>query len=237
MGAVPRGVRKHILTLLLAALFAVGLAACGSSDDSTTGATTAAPTASGDQGSSGGESKQGGAEDGSRDGASGAGDSASSSDGSSDDSGPADEGSAAFREPGGDNSIQNYGDEAEPTDLKAAEKTLASYMDARAQRDWTTACRYLGNDAVKPLEELSKQSPTLKGKDCAQLLTAVTGKTPAEAFVNTFRPPVASLRHQGNRAFALYHGPQGVDYFMVMVKEGDEWKVSSISPSEFPGSG
>lgn len=229
---MPRGARRHILTLLLAALFAIGLAACGSSGDSTTDASTAAPTTSGNRSASGDEGRQG-----SEDGASGSGGSTSSDHGSPDNSAAGDEGSAAFREPGGDNSIQNYGDEAELGELEAAEKTLVAYMAARAKRDWVTACRYLGEEAVKPLEELAERSPTLKGKDCAQLLTVVTGKAPAEAFVNTFRPPVASLRYKGDRAFALYHGPRGVDYFMVMVKEGDVWKVSAISPSEFPGSG
>ncbi len=236
MVAVPRGVRKQALTLLLAALFAIGLAACGSSDDSTTGATAPAPTTSGGQASPGSESPQGAGANGPEDRGSGSGDSASSGGGSANDSGAA-EGSASFREPGGDNSIQNYGEEADPAQRDAAETALVAFMAARAKQDWATTCRYLGRDAVAPLEELAKRSPNLQGKSCAQLLTAVTGSAPTGAFVNTFEPPVASLRVKGNRAFALYHGPEGIDYFMVMTKEGDEWKAASISPSEFPGSG
>ena len=207
MRAVPRGVRKHALTLLLAALLVAGLAACGSSDDSTTGATTTATSTPS-------------GEQGSNAGGHGQ-----------------SEGSAPFREPGGDNSIQDYGEEASESERDAAEKALAAFMAARAKQDWVTTCDYLGEEAVKPLEELGKSNAQLKGKDCAQLLEAVTERAPAASFVNTLRGPVASLRVERDRAFALYHGPQQINYFMVMIKEGDEWKVGSLSPSEFPGSG
>lgn len=210
MREVPRGVRKYALTLLLAALFSAGVAACGSSDDATTGATTSTSTPSGGQGSAAGGNQNDGA---------------------------AGEGSASFREPGGDNSIQEYGEEADESERDAAETTLVAYMAARAKQDWAAACKYLGEEAVKPLEELGKSSPQLKGKSCAQLLATITGRAPSAAFANTLRGPVASLRVEGDRGFALYHGPRQIDYFVVMTKEGDEWKVASLSPAEFPGSG
>lgn len=45
---------------------------------------------------------------------------------------------------------------------------------------------------------------------------------------------IASLRVEGDRGFALYHGAKDVGYFVPMVKEEGEWKVGALAPSDFP---
>jgi hypothetical protein len=152
---------------------------------------------------------------------------------SSDDGGTKGEASAAFRTPGGDNSIQNYGEEADGEELEAATVVLADFMTARANDDWAAACTYLAEAATKPLEELAARSSKLKGEGCPGILAALVEGAPASARDNTLTDGIASLRVEGDRGFALYHGPKGVDYFVPMTKEDGEWKVGTLAPTEF----
>jgi hypothetical protein len=87
---------------------------------------------------------------------------------------------------------------------------------------------------VAPLEQLASRAPGLKDKGCAAILEKLVGAAPASARANNLTAGIASLRSQGERGFALYHGPRGVDYFIPMTREGGEWKVGAIAPSEFP---
>ena len=143
-------------------------------------------------------------------------------------------GSAGFRTPGGDNSIQNFGEEADAAEVAAATTALAGYMAARAQVDWERQCAFLAEAVLVPFEELAADSPQVKGKGCAAVLAALSGDAPRSTRVNTMTGPIAALRFEGSRGFALYHGPQGVDYFVPMVKEDGEWKVGALAPTEFP---
>ncbi len=205
-----RGVPKPLLASLLGALLALGIVAGG--DDGGDGSGTGS-TAATTQETPGSTAPEGGG---------------------SGQAGASQEGSAAFRTPGGDNSIQNFGEEADASELEAASTALSGFLEARADSDWAAQCEYLAAAAVKPLEQLSTQSPQLKGKDCAAVLEALSGDLPASTRANTLTGGVASLRFEGERGFALYHGPEGVDYFMPMAKENGEWKVASLAPTEFP---
>jgi hypothetical protein len=144
------------------------------------------------------------------------------------------DGSAGFRTPGGDNSIQSFGEEADGAEADAASAAVVAYMQARARDDWAQECAYLAAATVKPLEELAARSPQIEGKDCAAVLEALAGGAPGSTRANTMTGAVASLRFEGDRGFALYHGTRGVDYFVPMVKEDGEWKVGALAPSEFP---
>jgi hypothetical protein len=144
------------------------------------------------------------------------------------------DGSAGFRTPGGDNSIQNFGEEADAVELGAASVVLAAYLRARGKDDWARECVYLARSAVAPLEELASRSAEIKGKGCAAVLATLMGSTPVSTRADTLTGGIASLRVQGDRAFALYHGPGGVDYFLPLTKEDGEWKIGSLAPSEFP---
>lgn len=187
--------------LVIAALLATGLAACGGgdSDDSTAsaGATStrgSTATTPEDQGS----------------------------------------GSAAFRTPGGDNSIQDFGEEANSAELAAASAVLTSYLKARVAGDWAAQCTELAKSTLQPLEQLASRSAQFKGKGCAAVLEALVGQAAPSALANPLSGYIASLRLQDDRGFALFHGHSDVDYFMPMVKEDGEWKVGAIAPSEFP---
>jgi hypothetical protein len=146
----------------------------------------------------------------------------------------ADQGSASFRTRGGDNSIQNFGEEADAAEIEAASAALAGYLRARSKDDWTGQCTYLAKATVAPLKELASGSPRFRGKGCAALLSGLMAGTPKSTRGNTMTDGIASLRFEGDRGFALYHGTRGVDYFVPMTKEGGEWKVGALTPTEFP---
>jgi hypothetical protein len=201
-----------VFALAIAAPLALGLAACGGGDS--TGSTSTATTATAPR-------TTGATTTGADHGPSGS-------------SPSSQKGSAGFRTPGGDNSIQNFGDEADAAEVEAANAVLSAYLQVRAKDDWATECTYLAKTTVAPLERLASSSTQLKGKGCAAILAALSSTTPASIRQNTLSGGIASLRVQGNRAFALYHGAKGVDYFVPMVKEDGEWKVGALAPSEFP---
>lgn len=200
-----RGAWRFALALVVAALLATAPLACGDGDpDSSTPGSTAATT---------GESTA----------SAGAGDDSS-----------VEAGSSSFRTPGGDNSVQNFGEEADAAELDAAGTALANYLRARAEDDWAGQCRYLAQAARAPLEDLASSSPQLEGKGCAAVLSGLMAGTPKSTRANTMTAGIASLRFEGDRGFALYHGAKGVDYFVSMVKEDGEWKAGAIAPTEFP---
>lgn len=207
---------KTLLTAAVVAVLAFALVACGGGDDETTGATTTGTTTTEgtttapEADDSGGNEKQAGGDSG------------------------AGEGSASFRTPGGDNSIQDFGEEADADQLEAAEAALVGYLDARADGDWKASCEYLAAAATQPLQQLAESSPKLKGKSCAAIIGALSAQVPKSSRANPVVEGVASLRVEGDHGFALFHGPGGADFFMTMAEEDGEWKVGALAPSEFP---
>jgi hypothetical protein len=201
---------RFTLVLALAVLLASALAACGGSDDSAQSTAAVAPEETAATTEAEG-SPRGGKEP-SRSG----------------------QGSAGFITPGGDNSIQNFGQEADEAEREEAASALESYMRAFAAGNWAKSCRYLSDSAVRSLRQFAAGTAKLEGKGCAALLPPLVTGAPASDRANTVTDGVASLRVGGERAFALYHGPDGVDYFMPMEKQGGTWKVTTLSPQEFP---
>ncbi|MET0559948.1 MAG: hypothetical protein ABW065_14995 [Solirubrobacterales bacterium] len=227
---------KRLFTAALVAMLALALAACGGSSDSSssqstgTDSTQSTTTPSGDDpsgsnGNGSGNQKQGGGANSSAD------DQGGSSGG---DQSKSDEASAEFRTPGGDNSIQNYGDEADTSELEEAEEAIVNYLDARAKANWAKSCEYLAALATEPMEKLAESSPALKGKDCGEIVGALSAQVPKSALASPVTEGIASVRFKGDRGFALFHGPGGARFFMPLVKEDGEWKVGSLVASEFP---
>lgn len=200
---------KPLLATALATLLASGFAACGggSNGDSSTaarGGEAAATTTTEDSGSSSREASASG------------------------------EASASFRTPGGDNSIQNFGKEADAAEVEAAAMALTDYMQAQAEEDWAGECTYLAAAAIAPLEQLASRSPKLEGKGCPEILATLSAAAPSSIAATAPSDGIASLRVEGDRGFALYHGARGVDYFIPMARESGEWKVGALAPTEFP---
>ncbi len=248
-----RGVPQLFIVVCVAFLATIVLAACGGGDDSSsTGTTTATESAAQDNQDSGGgydrSSPQSDSESGdgneksasSGDSSDGGGDSSNS--GSSGGSGSSKSnvkaaplqvsggGSEQFRSKGGDNSIQDFGDEADEAELEEAAAALHGYLVARAQEDWSAGCSYFTKGMQQQLEALGSQSQ-LKDKDCAAILSAMTATATSGVLQELTEVDAVSLRREDERAFLIYRGGGDTVYFVPMAQEDGAWKVGALAPT------
>jgi hypothetical protein len=229
-----RGGTKTLLVALAALLIAVGMAACGGGDDSSSTATEAGqgqaeatsnqetPTQSGTKGDEG------------KSGSGGEGQAAGSGPSASDftpkhhsDSGG---GSTQYKTKGGDNSIQEYGEEADSSEFDAAAIALHNFLDARAEGNWEATCSYLSKTITESLEKLAAQAKQLEDKSCATVLEGLINPAAKAALkAEAEQANVRSLRTEGDRAFVLYTGTDDTVLAMAMANEDGNWKVSSLA--------
>ncbi|MGC1852174.1 MAG: hypothetical protein WA687_07025 [Solirubrobacterales bacterium] len=239
-----RGGSKTLIAALVALLIAVSLAACGDDDSSsTTGAqanaqgqsegSEASKQTEGDQGKTGGEDGQGGGSSGGGDG-SGSSDSSSGRPDASDfaprqhnDSGG---GSEQYKVKGGDNSVQEFGDEAEPEEFDAAAVAVHNFLDARAEANWAAACEYMAKSVIASFEKLAAQAKQIEDTSCAGLLEKLTNPAAKQSMKEEAeKANVGSLRIEGEQAFVIYDGLSGTVLAMPMANEDGVWKVASLA--------
>lgn len=228
-----------LLLAALAAALAIGLAACGNGDDSTP--TVGSASSNGVQKKTGqahdeaprkskkngGENKPGSGEEGSAGSTSGRGkDIGNFVPKPHEDSGG---GSEQLRTKGGDNSVQDFGEEATGSDFEEASTALHNFLDARAVGDWTAACEYLAADFIESLRAFATQTKQPKGMTCGEILGNLTNKAALPLLrKEAEKADVGSLRTEGDRSFIIYRGLEGSVLAMTMTKEGDGWKVASL---------
>lgn len=248
---------KGIAAVMTAAVLAVGLGACGD-EDSTTTASQAGATGTANTGSTGAKGSDTGSTGKGSTGANGSaaesGNKASGGNGSGDSGSASSDskkvkfkaaplhvsggGSDSFVTDGGDNSIQEFGEEASEDELTEAAEVLHSYYVAHAGDDWATACSYMTKAMVQNFENLASRGSDSKEMGCPEALGAfsIQNRSP-EARRELTVVDAASLRHDGEQAFLIYHGSEydtggayGVAdlYAMPMNQEGGEWKVGAL---------
>jgi hypothetical protein len=143
------------------------------------------------------------------------------------------EGSRAdgFRVPGGDNSIQEYGEEQGSDERAAAMAPIAALYRALFSGDWNEVCdTYLSANNVKQIELLAQKSQQLKGKSCAEVLSGLN-QTPGTKGPDTPDGGIVSFRTEGDTGFAIYWGIDGKGYAFALKSEGGSWKLTSLAPT------
>jgi hypothetical protein len=138
-------------------------------------------------------------------------------------------GSAQYRIEGGDNSIQNFGEESEESELEEAATALHDYLVARAEEDWPAACANLARTVMDQLDVLASHSSQLKGQDCAEILGALTPALPAAVRHESTIVDAGSLRLEDERAFLIYRGAKETEYAVLMEQEDGAWKVGALA--------
>lgn len=217
--------------VLVAAILAVGtLVACGDSGSGTTSSSS-----SKDATATQPVPKQPKTEAGSGDGASQA--NSKKSDGSGESSPKVETaplrvsggGSAQYQAKGGDNSIQEFGEESDETELEEAATSLHDFYVARAEEDWSAACSHLSKTVMQQLKQLASQSDKLASEGCAGILSALTPPLPAKVQKELTSVDAGSLRREGERAFLIYRGAKGATYAISMAQEEGAWKVGALA--------
>jgi len=216
-----------MVAALVALLLVAGLAGCGGGGDSDSTATQAGAGGSAEGKSGDGASSQ----DGTKGGGDGKQQSTDAGDASDfkprhhDDSGG---GAERFKVKGGDNSIQEFGEEADTSELDAAATTLHNFLDARAEGNSAAACQYLAKSTIESFEQLASQTKS-KDTSCGGILAAITNPAAKAAMkAEAEKADVGSLRIEGEQAFIIYTGTEGTILAMPMAKEGGAWKVAGV---------
>jgi len=142
-------------------------------------------------------------------------------------------GSSQFMVKGGDNSVQEYGEEKGESELREAAEATHGFFVARAEARWADACSYLSKSLLQQLEQLAKKS---ERDSCASFLGSFTTKLPASVWREITTVDAGSLRQEGEQGFLIYYGaPDRTVYSMPMKVEDGEWKVGALSGSALPG--
>lgn len=128
--------------------------------------------------------------------------------------------------------LATVGKESSPAEREAASRVLEESLKAREEGDWEAQCATLVGPLVQQLEEGS--SVLGAGGGCPRALEAQATPVPESARANTMTGPIDAFRVKSNQAFAFYHGTEGKDYVIPMIKEGGEWKLASLKEEEAP---
>lgn len=221
-----------MLAALVALLLLAGLAGCGNGD----GSDSTAAQADGGSGEStaSGASKQNGAKD------QGQGKSGSSGKQQTPDPGNASEfkpkphsdsggGAEQFKVKGGDNSVQEFGAEADTSEFDAAATVLHNFLDARAEGNWAAVCQYLSKSTMESFEQLASRAKQGGDTSCGAVLAAITNPAAEGAMkAEAEKADVGSLRTEGGQAFLIYT-TDGTILAMPMANEAGTWKVAGLA--------
>jgi hypothetical protein len=138
-------------------------------------------------------------------------------------------GSAQLRTKGGDNSVQEFGEEADESERAEAAVILHNFLDARAAEDWESACSFLAREVRESLEELAAQAPQAEEMSCAEVMAKLTNRAALPTLrTEAARADVGSLRIDGERAFILYRNGGSV-LAVPMANEDGSWKVAGLA--------
>jgi hypothetical protein len=140
--------------------------------------------------------------------------------------------------PGADNSVQEYGVEADESARTEAAIALQGYLNARAREDWSVACSLLAQRPMEQLERVqraaAKQGTELNG--CAATM-ALLREGEAQSQEQAQITEVLSLRGggeiPGDPSYLIFTAPPGGTLFsMPMYLQGGAWMVGLARPSE-----
>ena len=137
-------------------------------------------------------------------------------------------GSGQYRNKGGDNSIQEFGDESGESELQQAAETLHAFYIARAEEDWQEACSYLGETMTHMFEQFASRNPELKDGGCPATLAAFTRPVPPYVTREITAIDARSLRREGDRGFIIFARSDGTAYTLPLQEENGVWKLAGI---------
>jgi len=136
-------------------------------------------------------------------------------------------GSEQFQTKGGDNSIQEYGDEGDDSELNEVAEIVHNFYVARVEQQWDKACTYLSKDNIKQLEQLAARAKQ-GNVDCGTVLKAFTRTLPPSIEREITTVDARSFRHDSEQGFLIYYGAGKTVYAMPLRTEDGTWKVTAL---------
>jgi hypothetical protein len=141
---------------------------------------------------------------------------------------------------GGDNSVQEYGVEADEAERTEAAIALQGYLNARATEDWGAACSLLAQKPTEQLERVqraaAKQGKELNG--CAgtmALLKEGEAQTQEQAQITEVLSFRGGGEISGDPSYLIFTAPPAKTLFsMPMYLQGGAWKVGLARAAELP---
>lgn len=140
-------------------------------------------------------------------------------------------GAAQFRHKGGDNSVQEFGEEGGSSERARAAAALHGYLDARVAHSWDVACSYLSAGLIASLERFGASVEQGGSLSCPALLAVLSKGSSDMALRAAADVDVGSLRTDGTRGFLLYHGAGHASYAIPMIMEDGFWKSAALEGS------
>lgn len=135
-------------------------------------------------------------------------------------------GAEQFRIPGGDNSVQEFGSEVSGADFDRAAATLHGYYDARAAGAYRAACSFLAAQTRRSLELQTRQAGGEAG--CARILADMSAGADDAWAIQARAIDVGSVRADGRQGFLLYRGAEDKIFAIGAVREGGDWKLTTL---------
>jgi hypothetical protein len=143
-------------------------------------------------------------------------------------SGSSESGSEQFRDQT-DSATLDFGEEGSETQREEATDAVQGYLTARAAADWPAACSQLSRSILAKIEHLATSATELEDESCPSFLGAFT-QLSAKYKEDIGEVDAGSLRQRGEQGYLIYYGADEVVYAMPLSREGDVWKVSSLTP-------
>lgn len=128
-----------------------------------------------------------------------------------------------------DSPLLDFGEESDGAELAEAEEAVRGFFVARAREDWPTACAQLSRAVLEKIERLATSGTDLADKSCPSFLGAFVSLTAQERHDSTVIVAGGSLRQRGAKGFLIYYGAKKVIYAMPLSREGEAWKLASLS--------
>lgn len=125
--------------------------------------------------------------------------------------------------------LLDFGEESSDAEVEEATETVHGFFRARAREAWPVACAQLSRAVLAKIEHLATSATDLADKSCPSFLGTFTSLTDRERRESTVVDAGGSLRQQGNHAFLIYYGAHEVVYAMPLTREGETWKLASLS--------
>lgn len=124
--------------------------------------------------------------------------------------------------------LLDFGEEGSREEREEGAAAVEDFFTAKAAADWPTACAQLADSVLAKIERLATSATDLNDKSCPSFLGAFTRLTAKEKRDSKV-VDAGSLRKRGQRAFLIYYGAGKVVYSMPLTREGDAWKLASLS--------